>query len=228
MRSALAWCVAVLATALTFLLSAAALPLSPGGAAGAVLTRWWARAMLLGAGVRMRREGLGHVPRAPCVIVANHSSMLDICVLAAALPLRFHFASRPLFFRIPVLGWAMHLARHARIDPKDPRGARHALDGLGARLRRGLSLCLFPEGTRSPDGRVRRYRRGPFLLAVENGVPVLPVRLDGVFPLLPKGSMRFRPGRVTVTIGAPVATGGQDARELAQRVESWTKEAGGW
>jgi len=204
------------------------------------LTRWtglgqalacaMGRGILLLGGVRPRVTGLPRARGGPFVVVANHASMLDICTLFAVLPLRFLFVSRPFYFAVPFLGWAMLAQGHLSLDPERPRRAARAFARMRDRLRRGTSLVLFPEGSRSLDGTVQRYRRGPFLLAVEVGVPVLPVRLRGLFRALPPGAWRIAAGEVAVEIGEPIATAGlarEDARALALRVEEWTRGEGG-
>ena len=107
------------------------------------------------------------------------------------------------------------------------RKAKRALAKLSARFKDGLSVCLFPEGTRSPDGTVQRYKRGPFLTAVQDGVPVLPVALIGTSTILPKKKLSPRAGRIDVVIGEPIPTVGmtiRDTKKLARDVEAWTRE----
>lgn len=226
MRQVWGWLVATVATTGIFLASLVALPFSRRGRVHADLMQTWGRMVAWGMGVRIETQGLEDLPDGPCVLVANHASMLDIVVCAAVLPIPFHFVSRPFFFKVPILGWAMYLGRHVSLDPSDPRAAARVLKSLGPRFERGLSVALFPEGTRSPDGRVGRYRRGPFLTAIRHGVPVVPIRLTGTHERLPRGSLRFRPGPVRVTIGAPIPTEGlgkSQAGELAARIEEWTR-----
>jgi len=194
---------------------------------GAKATHRWAHAMLWGFGIRIvvhKPEGLGD---GPFVIVANHSSMIDIGSMAAAMPVDFHFLSRPFFFKIPIMGWGMVLGGHLAIPRDNPREAKRVLGRLSARFKRGLSVCLFPEGTRSPDGTVQRYKRGPFLTAVQDGVPILPVALVGTSTRLPKGKLLPRAGRVDAIIGDPIPTEGmtiRDTKKLARDVEAWTRE----
>jgi 1-acyl-sn-glycerol-3-phosphate acyltransferase len=229
MRLVFAWIFFVVSTFAFFPLTVLAWFVSPGGTAGAWLTRHWARGLLKAGGVRWVVRGREIAPRKKaCVIVANHASMLDISVCSASLPVLFHFVSRPFFFKVPLVGWGMVATRQIGLDPKKPREASRVLRDLGKRFRRGTSVLLFPEGTRSPDGRIRRYKRGPFVTAIRCGVPVLPVSLDGVQALLPKKSFRLRPGVVNVTIGEPIPTEGMEEKEagaLAERVEAWTREA---
>ena len=204
-------------------------PFSPGGRVGAYVTRYWSRMLLWASGVRVELMVDPAVAKGPFMVVANHCSMLDINACAATVPVPFHFASRPFFFKIPILGWGMFLARHITLDPKKPRKAARVLKGLRRRFDRGLSVLLFPEGTRSPDGSVRRFKRGPFMTAIQNGVPVLPVRHQGTHELLPKRSLVLKPGRLRVRIGAPISTEGmspKDAHALAERVEIWVRTAG--
>jgi 1-acyl-sn-glycerol-3-phosphate acyltransferase len=202
---------------------------SRSGRWGAWSTRQWSRSILWAAGIRWSLAGKEHVRKGEAyVIVANHASMLDIAVCSAGLPVLFHFVSRPFFFKIPLMGWGMFFTRQIPIDRDNPRKAARALRDLDRRFRNGTSVLLFPEGTRSPDGSIARYKRGPFLTTIRGGVPVLPVRLRGVHELLPKGNFSPRPGKVTMTIGEPFPTTGmadRDARGLAERVEAWTRGA---
>jgi len=200
---------------------------SPGGRLGLAATAWWSRALLRVLGIPVVREQADDVGPGPYVVVSNHTSMLDICIAAAAVPVPFFFTSRPAYFRVPLLGWGMHLARHVPLDPTRPRQAAAALARLGERFERGFSVLLFPEGTRSFDGTLLRYRRGPFLTAIRHGIPVLPVYMEGVHERLRRGTLRLSPGEVRLTIGSPLPTAGLEesaSRDLAQRVETWSRE----
>jgi len=202
-------------------------PISPRGWLQQKLMWVWARTILAASGVRLDLVGREHVRGQPFVIVCNHASMLDICLCAAVVPVPFRFVSRPFFFKIPFLGWGMYCADHISLDPRNPREAAKVLPELGKRLKRGVSVLLFPEGTRSPDGSVARYRRGPFLTAIREGVAVLPLHLSKVHERLPKGRFSIRPGTVRVTYGEPISTVGKrdrDARPMAAEVEAWTRE----
>lgn len=215
----------VLTTMLASTVSLLVFPISPGGRLGARIARWWSKLLLWSLRIPVRvtcdpsvREGTGYI------VVANHSSLLDINALAAALPIEFHFVSRPFFFKMPFLGWGMWAGRHVALDPKNPRQAARALRGLGPRFERGLSVLLFPEGTRSPDGRVRGYKRGAISAAIHLGVPIVPAYVRGTAQCLPKKSLWLRGGTIEVTVGAAIPTGNEDARELTKRVEQWTRE----
>lgn len=221
---------AVLVTLITaggFLFSVVTRILSPRGGLSYLVAPRWSRALLASLGIRARIKLDSPLDPGPYVIVANHTSMLDICVTAAVLPLPFHFASRPFFFKLPFLGWGMYLAGHLSLDPLKPRQAAKALSGLGKRFARGFSILLFPEGTRSPDGRLLTFHRGPFLAAIRNQVPVLLLYLEGVHPLLPRGSLDPRPGEARVHVGPVLPTAGlrpADSKSLAAQAEAWTRE----
>jgi len=226
-RSAAALVVGFLWTALMGLASILAWPLTPRGRIQNGVMRVWGRGVLALAGLRRDVAGAANARGGPFVVVANHSSMLDIPAVAAVVPGPFRFVSRPFFFKIPILGWGMRAAGNLSLDPKKPRQAAEVMPRIAALLRRGVSVVLFPEGTRTRDGRLQRYRRGPFLIAIENGVPVLPVCLSGLFDALDKGSWRVRPGSLLVEIGAPVPTAGlgrEEARALAERIGASTRE----
>jgi 1-acyl-sn-glycerol-3-phosphate acyltransferase len=189
--------------------------------------RHWARQALGAARVRIRSEGLEHVRDAPFLVVANHGSMLDIPALFAALPLQFRFVSRPFFFHVPVMGWGMRAAGQISLDPKRPREAAEALRALRSRFDRKISVLLFPEGTRTRDGALQRYKRGPFLTAIRNGVPILPVAMRGLHEALPPGRFVAKPGEARLVVGAPIPTAGLpegEAEKLARSVEAWTRE----
>ncbi len=111
---------------------------------------------------------------------ANHASALDILIVFGHLPVDFRIVYKRSLSLVPLVGWAIWLGGHLPIDRSHPFRARRSLDAAARRIRGGTSVVVFPEGTRSPDGSVRRFKRGSFGLAIAAGVPVVPVSLAGV------------------------------------------------
>lgn len=178
------------------------------------LARVWARMLLAVSFVRLEVEGLeagGKAkldPDACYVVVANHSSYMDIPSLYVALPLQIRFFAKKGLFSIPLLGW--HLARsgHLPVVREDPRASLKSLSE-GAKLirQRKVSVLLFPEGGRTETG-MRPFKEGAAYLAIKAGVPALPVGLANVRNVLPMHSMLLRPGTVKVRVGDPIDTAG--------------------
>jgi 1-acyl-sn-glycerol-3-phosphate acyltransferase len=159
-------------------------------------------------------------PRRPYVFVANHASNAD-AFLVAMLPWEMKWLSKKSIFDIPLLGWQMRVAGDVELLRGDKDSARHAVEELRERLRRKLSVIVFPQGTRSPDGTVGAFREGAFRLAIEENVDVVPLAVAGTSNSLPKGSLTFKKTSATVTVLPPVSTKGltpDDAPTLAERV----------
>lgn len=191
------------------------------GGMSRALGRAWARLVLAALGVRVEVRGAEHVPSGPAVYAANHGSALDIPILLAHLPADFRMIHKRSLSSVPVLGWSLRFAGHIAIDRRHPFRARRSLEAAVRRLREGSTLAVFPEGTRSQDARVRPFKRGMFGLAIEAGAPVVPVSLDGVKRVVPRGISTLRPGAVRMTIHPPIetkATGAGGASALAEEV----------
>jgi 1-acyl-sn-glycerol-3-phosphate acyltransferase len=159
-------------------------------------------------------------PRRPYVFVANHQSNAD-AFLVATVPWEMKWLSKKSIFDIPLLGWMMRIAGDVEVERGDKESARQAMAQLRDRLDRKLSVLVFPQGTRSPDGTVEPFREGAFRLAIEAGVDVVPLAVAGTAESLPKGSIAFRKTSATVTVLPPVLTRGmsvEDAPVLAEKV----------
>jgi 1-acyl-sn-glycerol-3-phosphate acyltransferase len=156
-------------------------------------------------------RGIENLPAGSAVYAANHGSALDIPILLARLPKDLRVLHKSSLSSVPVLGWSLRFAGHIAIDRRHPFRARRSLMLAARKLREGASLAVFPEGTRSPDALVRPFKRGSFVLAIDAGVPVVPVSLDGVKRVVPKGIATLRPGKVSVTIHPPLETRGLEA-----------------
>jgi 1-acyl-sn-glycerol-3-phosphate acyltransferase len=158
----------------------------------------------------------------PCVFVSNHRSNADPFLLSL-LPWDMKFLSKDSIFRIPLLGWEMRTAGHIPISRDNPNSRSDALAGMRQRLLDRTSILLFPEGTRSEDGALRPFREGGFRLAIELGVPIVPLAVRGTERALPKHSLTLHPTRATVTVLPPIETAGlspEDAHALAERVRA--------
>ena len=181
----------------------------------------WSRALLRLFRVGVRVSGLEHAVAGPAVYAANHASALDILILLGHLPADLRFIYKSSLSLVPLVGWAIWLGGHIPIDRGNPFRARRSLDAAARRIRGGTSVAVFPEGTRSPDGTIRRFKRGTFGLAIAAGAPIVPVSLVGVKRLVPHGLSSLRPGTVAVTLhpSVPVADrSSDDAEALAEDV----------
>lgn len=186
--------------------------------------RAWSWLILKTTGVIVEVEGLERLqPGKTYVFVANHQSHYDTPILFSCLPYQLRIVAKASLAQFPVLGWHLKRGGHLFVDRKSP-------DPLGI-LRRwralvsdGLSLIIYAEGTRSGDGRVARFKAGSFLLAIQAGLPVVPLTLVGTRAIMPKGRLRTEPGTVTLIVHDPITPPPlasptvADAKKLADRV----------
>lgn len=184
-------------------------------------SRLWAPGLLFGAGATLRVEGLERVDFSkPHVFVANHQSIIDICALFRALPVPARFVIKQEIAKVPFIGWYARAMGMVFIERGHAREATERLHGVVSLIRAGESLCAFPEGTRSRNGSVGPFKGGAFQVALQAGVPVVPIAIDGSGAVLPASGFRVRPGTITLRIGEPIPTAGLhagDRHALAQR-----------
>ena len=172
-----------------------------------VFPTWWSRCLCRLAGVRVRVQGQEQIDLEQTYIFAgNHVSQFDIFAFQGYFPHDFRWIAKQELFRIPVFGQALHRIGNIPIDRSRGRQAMKSLDEAGKRIAAGSSVLIFPEGTRSPDGRLREFKTGAVLLALKAGVPVVPVGFNGSYEVLPKGGLLPKSGEIVIRIGAPIAT----------------------
>jgi len=193
--------------------------------------RAWSWLILKTTGVRVEVEGLERVVRGTTyVFVSNHQSIYDIPVIFASLPYQLRIISKASLARFPVLGWHLRRGGHLFVDRRRPDRAG-ILGRWRALVSEGLSLLIFAEGTRSWDGRVARFKAGSFLLAIEAGLPIVPLAVIGTRQVMPKGRLRTEPASVRLIVHDPIqppaiaAPTTRDAKALADRVHAIVAEA---
>jgi 1-acyl-sn-glycerol-3-phosphate acyltransferase len=184
------------------------------------------------AGARVEIARMPAVPPGPVIFASNHESALDIWVLFKCLPRGFRFVAKQELFRIPIFGWYLALGGHVPVDRSNRAHAVASLRRAGATVRAGTSLVVFPEGTRSRDGRIQPFKKGPFVVATEAGVPVIPVAISGSGRITPSKVIAVHPGRIRVAAGDPVDPArfaGRDEllREVRARVIELHRSLGG-
>jgi 1-acyl-sn-glycerol-3-phosphate acyltransferase len=188
------------------------------------LARGWSRWVTSFAGVKIVVENRANLaPEQPYVFMANHASSLDIWAVFVAIPRRIRLIAKKQLARIPLFGWAMWAGRFIFIDRQNGVAARRSIEVAGQRIHDGVSVLIFPEGTRTRDGTLGPFKKGGFHLAIKAGVPIVPVALRGTRELMPAGSLLLRSGTMTVIIGEPIATQGLSDDErvtLSDRVRS--------
>jgi 1-acyl-sn-glycerol-3-phosphate acyltransferase len=173
--------------------------------------RFWAGLHLKVSGVKVVVEGLENIKKPPYVFMCNHQSALDIYTLLAFLPLSFKWVAKRQLFRIPFIGWSMNRAGYISIDRENPREALKSIEEAAGKIREGMNIIIFPEGTRSLDGKLLPFKKGGFTLALRAMVPIVPIGIYGTSRLQPKGS--FIPkekGVIYINIGEPLILEGMD------------------
>jgi 1-acyl-sn-glycerol-3-phosphate acyltransferase len=188
--------------------------------------RTWSRLILVTTGVRVQVRGLERLtPGHTYVFVSNHQSIYDIPVLFWSLPFQLRIIAKKSLGRFPFLGWHLRRTGHMLVDRRRPDG--NAIFGWASQLMsQGLSLIVFPEGTRSADGRVGRFKGGSFYLALEAGLPIVPLSVIGSRHVMWKGRLATYPGDVTLIVHDPIETQGMSgahAKAFGERVRQIIK-----
>ncbi len=187
-----------------------------------VVRKLWAPTLLWAGGAKLIVTGLENVdPKQPMIFAANHQSTIDIPVLFCALPVDLRFVAKKSLQYVPFLGWYMWLSNFVFVDRQNRHAALDSLRQAGQRIRSGLNIIMFPEGTRSENNEVLVFKKGPFALAMEAKVPIVPVAIEGSGVLMPKNSWNITPGPIYVSIGPPLKVddfkGDRDALTAAVR-----------
>lgn len=180
----------------------------------------WARGILRASGIRVNATGREHVDRGtPRIYMTNHQSYFDIFALLACLPVDFKFILKQELMSIPLLGPAMRRAGYIGIERGDPRKAVKSMNDAAERIRSGASVLIFPEGTRSPDGKLQPFKKGGFNLALKSGCDIVPVTIVGSRRIVPKGSLRVTRGSFDLAIDAPIPVTGYRRSTVTQLMD---------
>jgi 1-acyl-sn-glycerol-3-phosphate acyltransferase len=183
--------------------------------------RWAVRVGCRVLGIRVEITGLERVdPGKSYVFMANHLSFLDGPLMAMAIPKPVRIILKKSLFRIPVLGLGMRLVGYVPVDRKGVRGGKKSIERAARLMKeKGYSFLVFPEGTRSRNGRLQAFRRGGFFLALESAVPILPVRIEGSFEIMPRGQWHAGKGRVRVDFREEISSAGYARERMGELME---------
>ena len=222
LRTILTWPIGAVGMVLIALLTMAAGRFDPSRDLAHRCACLWGKLILWVSGVQVALDGVQHLdPDHPQVLVANHQGSFDIWALAAVLPVQFRWVVKKELFSIPTLGAAMRAAGYVAVDRFDPRQAVKDMRECRKRLKQGRSLLIFPEGTRSSDGKVGQFKPGAFLLATQAKLPIVPIGIRGSFQIMPKNSIWLSPRTIHISIHPPIPTRGLNREEqkgLAEKV----------
>jgi len=219
-RSAL---LVMLAVAVTAFMSVCALlfpRISPGENKAHKIANLWAKMLLKLSSIRVNVIGRENVlMNRPQIFMANHQSDFDTLIVLAYIPGQFRWIVKKELFKIPVFGKAMKSAGYIEIDRQNHEKAMRSLEEAAQKIREGKSVMTFPEGTRSKDGTIKSFKQGMFHLAIQAGVPIVPISIIGAHEILPKRSLKVKPGRITMVIDRPVEVSGYTIETRAELIE---------
>jgi 1-acyl-sn-glycerol-3-phosphate acyltransferase len=172
--------------------------------------RWWSLAVLWMVGINVRVHGMENAtPDATQIFASNHVSWFDVPALASTLP-NNRFVAKAELFKVPVFGRAMRAVGMIEIQRENRKAAFGAYEVAAERIRGGKSVVVFPEGTRGTAYPLRPFKKGPFVLAIAAGVPIVPIILHGTIEVMPRGTLRVHPGTIDIHLLEPVTTTGVD------------------
>ena len=195
------FCLTIVTALLTILFSV--LGMSKWG--GYYPAHYWAKMWCILMFVRVEVSGRENIDRhTSYVFVANHQGAYDIFLIYGYLNHNFKWMMKKSLSKIPFVGAACKISKHIMVDRSSASAVQQTMKHAESVLKDGMSLVVFPEGTRTPDGKIKKFKRGAFVLASEFGLPVVPLTIAGSFGILRKDSLRIHPGKITLTIHAPL------------------------
>jgi len=197
-----------------------ALAVDRSGRATLWIARGWVSWILRTCGVTVESDGLENLTE-PCILMSNHQSVFDTAAVIQSLPISWKFVAKRELLWVPFFGWVLAAGDQIIVDRGNREQAVRSRQRAAERVRGGVNVIVFPEGTRSPDAHIAPFKSGGFHLALQSGVPIVPVTVSGSWRITPKRSLRVESGRVLVRYGKPIPThdlGLDDRQELKRRV----------
>ncbi|HVN72339.1 MAG TPA: lysophospholipid acyltransferase family protein, partial [Desulfomonilia bacterium] len=211
---------AAVATLLVFLPVNIAAMLSRTGNLAFTLSKIWAHIMLKVTCVHTTIRGREKIVKGRSyIIISNHQSEYDILAIVTTLDIQFRWIIKKELRKIPLFGYALYKSRNIFIDRGQSEAAMKSIRDALDRLPQGVSVMFFAEGTRSEDGRIQPFKKGGFIMALEKGLPILPVTVNGSRRVLPKKSLIFKPGRIEVVVADPIDTSGYTKERIQELME---------
>ena len=168
----------------------------------------WSRSVLWSAGAKVIIAGLDRIDtRKQYIFIGNHQSHFDVLAVFSRIPVILRFLTKKELFKIPVFGWALTAVGMIKIDRENHEESVKSLNEASELMRKNnVSVVVFPEGTRSPDGTLGHFKKGGFIIAIKGKIPIIPVSISGSRFVLPKHSLRPTPGTIKVVLGQPIET----------------------
>ena len=221
--------VLIILTILTAVFTIILSPVFPNAQFSYFPARWWGRFFCYLLFIKVKITGLEKLdPKKSYVIAANHQSIYDIFVVYGWLPMIFKWVMKAELRKIPLVGKACESAGHIFIDRKNPMAAKKSLDKAEAQLRNGVSVVVFPEGTRTYTGQMGKFKKGAFRMATDLHLPIVPVTLRGCFEGLPRNGFIITPGTIEMIVHEPVEVEGYEHEkqpELMQKLHDIIESA---
>ena len=195
---------------LTFFLSLTAIAsglINPYSKSTNAIVRFWARSLLRISGIKIKVIGLDKIdPAQSYVFMSNHQSTFDIMTCLAVLPGAARFLAKKELFRIPIFAQGMKAVGMIPIDRSNSKKARASLDKAVEEIKNGVSVIIFPEGTRTRDGNIQPFKKGGFILAIKGGIPIAPMVLTGAMQVMQKKDLHLQKGSISIEFLDPIDT----------------------
>lgn len=171
-----------------------------------LISKVWASLIFFTAGIKVNVIGLEHLDKnTSYMFMSNHLSHLDTAAFMAKLPFKIRFFAKKELLRVPIFGQALYMSRHIIIDRNNIEKAKQSINEAKKRIKKyGFSVLVFPEGTRSKTGKMGEFKKGGFVLAIQMGIPIVPIVVIGSYNLLPAHSLLVKSGRIEVRVGYPI------------------------
>lgn len=203
------WCVAMpillVMTIITALLTIFFSLLGMSRRGGYYPAHFWAKLWCILMFVKVEVKGRENIdPKTSYVFVANHQGAYDIYLVYGYLNHNFKWMMKKSLEKIPFVGAACRISKHIMVDRSSASAIQQTMDSAKRILKGGMSLVVFPEGSRTPDGEMKKFKRGAFSLATEFGLPIVPLTIDGSYDVMPKNTFRITPGKISLTIHKPI------------------------
>ncbi|TFH01697.1 MAG: 1-acyl-sn-glycerol-3-phosphate acyltransferase [Calditrichales bacterium] len=184
--------------------------------------RFWTKSILFAAGAKLEIEGLEKLDlNHNYIFIGNHQSHFDVFAVFSILPVTVRFMAKKELFRIPIFGWALTSSGSIKIDRSNHEKSIKSMNEALKKIKQGVSVAIFPEGTRSEDGKIGTFKKGGFVLAAKGGIPIVPFTISGSRFILRKHSLRVYPGKIKIIFSDPVQTENcsyQDRDKLSAKV----------